>query len=40
MITGGEWKGYKGRVVGAHEKTVTVEVSSKYRHIPIDRKHI
>jgi len=40
MISGGEWKGYRGRVVGGDDKTLTIEITSKYRRIPIDRNLI
>ena len=39
-ITGGEWKGYRGRVVQADDKSVMVELSSKCRKIPISRDMI
>jgi len=40
MITGGDWKGYKGLVVGTDDKSMMIEITSKYRRIPIDRNFI
>lgn len=37
LVTGGEWKGYRGRVVQTDNKSVIVELTSKCRKIPIDR---
>src|SRR5438128_364099 len=39
-IIGGEWKGYRGRVTQADDKQVIVEITSKCRKVPIDRKLI
>ena len=37
VITGGVWKGHRGRVKKADDKQVIVEITSKYRQEPIDR---
>ena len=37
LVTGGEWKGFRGRVVAADDKAYIVEITSKCRRVPIDR---
>lgn len=37
VIPGGEWKGFRGRVIQADDKQLIVEITSKCRKVPIDR---
>ena len=37
LVTGGEWKGYRGRVVTTDNKSVIVELTSRSRKYAIDR---
>jgi len=39
-VTGGEYKGHRGRVTQADDKQVIVELSTKNKKIPIDRSLI
>lgn len=38
LINGGEWKGYKGRVVTSDDRSYIIEITSKCRKVPIDKK--
>ena len=37
IITGGEFKGHRGRVTQADDRQVIVELSTKNKKLPIDR---
>ena len=38
MISGGEWKGYRGRVINADDNQVIVEIASTCQHKAIDKE--
>ena len=40
VITMGEWKGYRGRVVNMDDKQAIVELPSKCKKIPIDKQFV
>ena len=40
VITKGEWKGFKGRVVQMEDKQAIIEIPSKCKKIPIPKEYI
>ena len=40
VITKGEWKGFRGRVVSVEDKQAIVELPSKCKKVPIPRDYI